>query len=112
MKVRPPFLQSSSLLRWINDFSSTLRQNDFDRASRVWSGPEIVAALANMGISPATLPTLQVSLDRGSNEAISCKDAQIKRRGNCTLILYKTNGQRAVLNAYTHLFYCPPEMLK
>eukprot|EP00057_Strongylocentrotus_purpuratus_P023977 XP_011678451.1 PREDICTED: Fanconi anemia group J protein homolog [Strongylocentrotus purpuratus] len=50
---------SSSLLRWINDYSSTLRQNDFDRASRMWSGQEMVAALANMGISPATLPTLQ-----------------------------------------------------
>nr|XP_054773588.1 Fanconi anemia group J protein homolog [Lytechinus pictus] len=49
----------SSILRWINDFSTTLRQNDFDRASRMWTGQEMVAALANMGISPGTLGTLQ-----------------------------------------------------
>ena len=34
-----------------------------------------------------------------------------EKTGNCMLILYKTNGQRAVLNAYTHPFYCPPETL-
>ncbi|XP_072164417.1 Fanconi anemia group J protein homolog [Diadema setosum] len=53
----------SSILRWINDFSGTLRQNDFERASRVWSGQEMVAVLANMGITPATLSTLRHHLN-------------------------------------------------
>ena len=34
-----------------------------------------------------------------------------EKTGNCTLILYKTNGQRAVFNVYTYPFYCPPETL-
>ncbi|KAJ3297940.1 Fanconi anemia group J protein [Borealophlyctis nickersoniae] len=53
----------SSLLRWKTEYSGEFTVKDFDRSLRIWTGPEILALLANIGILPASLSFLQAALN-------------------------------------------------
>ena len=86
------------------------------------------AGLKLGGHSPGTGRSLEICFDHllqthGAHTAqitshpqisfVMIKDTLIitnEKTGKCTLILYKTNELRAVLNAYMHPIYCLPEM--
>ncbi|XP_071848796.1 Fanconi anemia group J protein homolog isoform X3 [Apostichopus japonicus] len=50
---------AANLQRWISSQSGSLSQNDFNKASKVWSGVEMVAQFNNMGVSPGTYDVLK-----------------------------------------------------
>lgn len=52
--------KAANLQRWITSQSGSLSQNDFNRASKVWTGVEMVAQFGLMGVSPATFDVLKV----------------------------------------------------
>ena len=54
-------LQLMSLNDLIERFRDTLGGDDYDNASRVWNGVDMVAQLKNAGIGPDKLCTLKVS---------------------------------------------------
>ena len=49
-----------SLLNWVENFRHTLGGGDYDQASKVWNGMDMVAQLKSSNIGPDDLPELWV----------------------------------------------------